>query len=116
MPTPDPSITKFENDKINDPAARLGQLTLTDGLPARDAYGTAGRPVTMRTNHFNATLIKGANTTIYRYALSFEKEEGLSRARKRRYIELLLKQAPFSGVVHASDLSANLYTTETGPK
>lgn len=65
----------------------------------------------MRTNYFDTRLTKPSGV-VYRYNLTFEKDEGLSRARKRRYIELLLKQAPFSTVVHFSDLSANLYTVE----
>lgn len=76
----------------------------------RDAYGTAGRAVIMRTNYF-LTRLQG-NPTVFRYNLTFEKDDGLSRARKRRYIELLLQQAPFSKVVHYSDLSANLFTLE----
>ena len=65
----------------------------------------------MRTNYFDTRLTK-ESAVVFRYALTFEKDDGLSRARKRRYIELLLKQAPFSKVVHYSDLTANLYTVE----
>jgi hypothetical protein len=110
-PVPDNAVTKFENDIISDPATKLGALTINESLPVRDAYGTAGRAVIMRTNYFKVSLTK-QTSTVYRYALSFEKEDGVSRAKKRRYFELLLKQNPFAKVVHYSDLSANLYTLE----
>jgi hypothetical protein len=96
---------------MNDPAHHLGGLTIHDQLPRRQAFGTIGRAVTMRTNYFN-TRLSNPDATICRYAISWEKDDGLSRARKRRYIELLLKQNPFAQVTHYSDLSANIFTLE----
>jgi hypothetical protein len=65
----------------------------------------------MRTNYYNIRLAK-TEAIVYRYPVSFEKDDGLSRARKRRYIELLLQQNPFAKVTHYSDLSANIFTLE----
>ncbi|KIV99370.1 uncharacterized protein PV09_08915 [Verruconis gallopava] len=110
VPVPDDSITEFENDLITDTASKLGKLSIYDGLPRRVGFGTAGRPVILRTNFFDVRLLK-ERAIVFRYSIAFDKEDGLSRTKKRRYIELLLKQAPFSKVVHYSDLAANVFTT-----
>ena len=60
------------------------------GLPSRPAYGTLGKPVSLRTNFFKSKL--NMDIVFYAYDISFKLREGQAtpgRTKKRRYIELL---------------------------
>lgn len=83
-------------------------------LPARPAYGKLGKPIVLYTNYFE---LKGVdpNLDLYRYSLSFQPDNEIPKAKKRRLIELLLKTAPFEGLPIASDWAQILISPKKLP-
>jgi eukaryotic translation initiation factor 2C len=111
---PNPNIIKFENATVNDPANIFGAITLDHTLPRRPGYGTAGKAVTLRTNHFNLSL-KNRQQLVYRYDVHIEPSGGVTRKRARRYLELLLEQVMFKEVYAATDYRSMLITNSKLP-
>jgi eukaryotic translation initiation factor 2C len=70
-------------------------------LPARPAYGLAGRAIVLHTNYFKLKGIK-PDTHFYQYLVAFL-DDDLFKRKKKRLIELLLKEPPFVGKSVASD-------------
>jgi len=87
----------------------MGALSLDQPLPRREAYGTEGRPVVLRTNYFNLTL-RSKSQLVYRYDVQVEPSDGVSRKKVRRYMELLLEQAIFTGINAVTDYSTIVIT------
>lgn len=119
VPPPDARITKLEDEAVQDARSslNLGKLSLqADELPqfpARPAYGTQGKPLTVRTNYFE--LQQESSPMLYRYNISVlgtAEEKKLSKAKMRRYVELLLSNVSWKGKVVATDYSAILVTKE----
>lgn len=107
MADPDPTITDFEDKTLSLQTAKERD-TYLGRLPVRPAYGKEGDPIILRTNYFSLTL-RNPNQKFYRYDISFVPENPpLSRPKKRRYIELLLRNPLFQNA--ASDYSTIIIT------
>ncbi|CAI6325792.1 unnamed protein product [Periconia digitata] len=111
IPTPDPEVTKVENAIVQDLSQPLAGLSVDsqDNLPLRPGYGKVGREVVLWANYFE---LKGVapDTILYRYSVNVQGETGdsLPKPKRKRLIELLLQQPPFSGARVASDWSQSL--------
>lgn len=92
----------------------MASASLGVELPARPAYGKLGRPIVLYTNYFE---LKGIdpNMEIYRYAVSFQPDDKMPKAKKRRLVELLLQTAPFAGLPIASDWAQILISPKKIP-
>lgn len=79
-------------------------------LPARPAYGTAGKAIVLYTNYFELKQVT-PNAALYRYTVAFS-DDKLPKPKKRRLIELLVKEEPFAKHKVASDGAQILVTTD----
>lgn len=97
-----------------DLSAALAASSLDMKLPARPAYGVAGRGIVLYTNYFE---LKGINPTteLYRYSIAFQPDNELPRPKKKRLVELLLQSKPFAGLPIASDWAQILVTPKKIP-
>lgn len=83
-------------------------------LPVRPAYGRLGRPIVLYTNYFELKGIN-PNTDLYRYSLSFQPDNAIPKAKKRRLVQLLLQSEPFKDLPIASDWAQILVTPKKIP-
>lgn len=113
-----------------DIATTLAGTSLSIQLPKRPTYGVKGRAIVLYTNYFELKNV-GPNTELYRYSLAFEEDnlakasrkpasgnEGagdVSKARKKRLVQLLLKMAPFDTLPVASDWAQLLVSPRKVP-
>lgn len=91
-PLPDPYVTKLEDDFMRQKSALgavVAKLSLNEDFPTRPAYGTRGKPITLRANYFNLEPAK--NLVLYRYHVSVLPE---AKGRKLKRIFDLLLQEP----------------------
>ncbi|KAF2420279.1 Piwi-domain-containing protein [Tothia fuscella] len=109
VPVPSTEVTKFEDAVVKDPANALGSLTLDQGYPRRPAYGTEGRPIVLRTNFFKLILNK-EKQVVYRYDVDIKPDDGLSKKKIRRYMELFMQEACFNGSLAATDYAKTVIT------
>jgi hypothetical protein len=110
VPVPDASISDFEDKtlKLQKEKGENERDTYLGRLPVRPAYGQEGRAIVLRTNYFPLNL-NNLNQKFYRYDISFVPETpALSKPKKRRYIELLLRNPLFQNA--ASDYSTTIIT------
>jgi hypothetical protein len=91
----------------SDLSTAMASASLGVVLPKRPAYGTAGKPIVLFTNYFELKGIN-PNTDLYRYSVTFQPENDIPKARKRRLIELLLQAVPFKGLPIATDWAQSL--------
>ncbi|KAI9766392.1 MAG: hypothetical protein M1839_004912 [Geoglossum umbratile] len=113
-PTPDPRISKLENDFIKNTSAGLpniGGRSISDPkFPNRPGYGTLGSSIVVRTNYFE--LATGDGMTLYRYHA--EVQPTAKGKKLKRVFALLLEDNLFSGVQGrvATDHKANIVSRE----
>jgi eukaryotic translation initiation factor 2C len=115
VPQPDAEVTKLENAMVKgDLSSAMAASSLSVTLPARPAYGTAGKAIVLYTNYFE---LKGISTEIelYRYSVAFQPDNELPRPKKKRLVELLLQTAPFAGLPIASDWAQILVSPKKIP-
>lgn len=102
-PAPNTQVTKLEDAMVKaDLSKAMASASLGVVLPPRPSYGKLGKAVVLYTNYFE---LKGIdpNMDLYRYALSFQPDNEIPKARKHRLVELLLSNPPFKGLPIASD-------------
>lgn len=93
----------MEDVTVKDVSSAMTALSIDDlKLPRRPGYGKTGVPVVLWTNYFELKGIK-ATMELYRYSVAFQSDKELPKPKKKRLIQLLLQQAPFSEVPAASD-------------
>lgn len=97
-----------------DLSTAMASASLGLKLPARPAYGTAGRAIVLYTNYFELKGIS-PNTDLYRYSVNFQPEGEMKKGKRRRLVELLLQTAPFEGLPIASDWAQNLISPKKIP-
>ena len=113
--TPDPNITKLENDAVANNAGRasqrptetddqalasaMAQLAMIDRLPLRPDYGTQGAKAVVWTNYFAMSI---GESDLYRYTVAIQKDPESKRV-KRRLLEILLELPDFQGIDCATD-------------
>ncbi|KAF2137623.1 uncharacterized protein K452DRAFT_278272 [Aplosporella prunicola CBS 121167] len=113
VPAPDAAIVQVENAVAKDPSAMLASTSLDERPARRPDYGTLGRPTIVWTNYFPLT-VGGKTPDIYRYAVSIQPEE-TSKRKKRRFIEILLSDPVFNGILCATDYSQVIVTNKKVP-
>jgi eukaryotic translation initiation factor 2C len=115
VPQPSQEITKFEDNALKASKQDLGLsgLSIGERLPQRPGYSSDGKPIVLRTNYFNLQL-KNKDQQLFRYKCDISGEQ-LSKAKKKRYIELLLQQPPFAKSVVATDYATQIYMTKKLP-
>ena len=101
MPKPDPEITKQEDALVLQTKGKV-----IDGFPSRPGYGTKGKPIILRTNYFKLT---GENLILHKYDVDISPEP--SRGKRRMFIEQLVQEPVFNGVIWATDYGKMLVTT-----
>lgn len=110
-PPPNAEITKAENATVKDLSTAMGHSSLDFQLPRRPGYGSSGRNIVLWTNYFELRGIK-SDTDIHRYSVTFQGNSELPKPKKKRLIQILLKQEPFSQVACASDWAQVLVSTQ----
>ncbi|KAK5174216.1 uncharacterized protein LTR77_001296 [Saxophila tyrrhenica] len=119
-PNPDPSVTAAEDallpttrDKsfeftytVKNKSPAPDELDFTVSMPGRRGYGTEGQEITLRTNYFK---FNSDNTILFRYDLSLGSD--ISRPKRRRLIDEVLRDAMFQGKAVATDYSNVIITT-----
>jgi eukaryotic translation initiation factor 2C len=96
-----------------DLSTAMASASLGVALPPRPAYGKLGKAVVLYTNYFE---LKGdLKMDLYRYSLSFQPNNEIPRAKKRRLVELLLQTPPFQGLPIASDWAQLLVSPKKIP-
>lgn len=97
-----------------DLSAAMASTSLGVALPARPGYGKLGKPIVLYTNYFE---LKGIDPKmdLYRYALSFQPDNEIPKARKHRLVEMLLRTPPFQGLPIASDWAQILVSPKKIP-
>lgn len=91
--TPDPAITKIEDDYMKGTAG-IGALNLTATFPPRPGHGTLGQKLTVYANYFELKPVKDLNLTRYNVEVSPE----ATGKKLKRIFELLLEKPEFAGV------------------
>ncbi|KAH0536301.1 hypothetical protein FGG08_006816 [Glutinoglossum americanum] len=95
-PTPDPQVTKLEDDNFKDkpvPAPDISSLDISNArFPRRPGYGTQGAKIVLRTNYFE--LLPTANAVLYRYHV--EIEPAAAGKKLKRILALLLEDEIFA--------------------
>ncbi|KAF2493554.1 Piwi-domain-containing protein [Lophium mytilinum] len=114
FPQPDPEVTKLEDASMKfDLSAQMSDLSVTDRLPRRPGYGTLGKKIVLWANYFPLTPTEQSKKYLYRYSVAFQPEgTATPKPKKKRLIEMLLSQAPFQGIVAASDGAQIIVTTD----
>ncbi|KAF4312601.1 argonaute-like protein [Botryosphaeria dothidea] len=113
VPLPDANVTKTENTVVKDLSTAFARISTEDKLARRPDYGTCGRETIVYTNYFPLNVATQC-PDIYRYAVSFQPEENAKR-KKRRYLEILLQEPAFQGVMLATDYSQIVITNKKVP-
>ncbi|KAF1931392.1 Piwi-domain-containing protein [Didymella exigua CBS 183.55] len=114
-PAPNSEVTELENKMVKaDLSKAMASASLGVVLPERPGYGVEGTAIVLYTNYFE---LKGIdpNMDLYRYALSFQPDNEIPKARKHRLVELLLQEAPFKGLPVASDWAQILVSSKKVP-
>lgn len=108
VPQPDPNVRAAEDALVKETRGKI-----LNGFPARSGYGTKGKPVVLRTNYFTVTTAfeaKQAEATLYRYDV--EHRQDLSKPKKRRVFDQIMRHEVFAGMQWATDYSKILVTTK----
>ncbi|KAF1352670.1 Piwi-domain-containing protein [Lizonia empirigonia] len=115
VPKPNAEVIQLENAMVKgDLSTAMASASLGVKLPARPAYGTAGRAIVLYTNYFELKGIS-PNTDLYRYSVNFQPDDEMKKGKRRRLVELLLQTAPFEGLPIASDWAQNLISPKKIP-
>jgi hypothetical protein len=86
---------------------------MIDGFPGRRGYGTKGKTIVLRTNYFAMTTAyeaKQPENPLHRYEIKVRQD--ISKPKKRRLFELLMKHPSLKDVHAATDFASILVTTE----
>ncbi|KAL1653795.1 hypothetical protein SLS61_003580 [Didymella pomorum] len=108
-------VTRLEDEMVKaDLSTAMASTSLGVALPARPGYGKQGKPIVLYTNYFE---LKGVDPKmdLYRYAVSFQPDNEIPKAKKHRLVEMLLQTPPFKGLPVASDWAQILVSPKKIP-
>lgn len=88
----------------------MSSLSLGEQLPKRPGYGKKGRKVILWANYLDVKATKG-DVTLFRYSVAFQGQDDLPKPKKKRLVQLLLKEKCFQGIISASDWAQLIVTT-----
>lgn len=86
-------------------------------MPGRRGYGTKGKKIVLRTNYFKMNTANDGETenmkkqTFYRYEIDTGRSQ-LSRDKRKRLVQLIIKDARFNNKDWATDYANIIVTTE----
>ena len=103
-PPPNPQVTAAENALV---AVTRDQVF--DGIPGRRGYGTKGKPIVLRTNYLELSAGE-KDVPLYKYDVSITQD--LSKPKKRRLLEEIVKLDKFNDKKFATDYANIIVTTE----
>ncbi|KAF2021031.1 Piwi-domain-containing protein [Aaosphaeria arxii CBS 175.79] len=107
----DAPVKEAEDALVSDVSTALASTTLEEEFPRRPGYGSIGTPIVLWTNYLELNAIN-PQAVFYRYSVVVQGQPDLPKPKKKRLIQLLLKEAPFSNVASTSDWAQLIVTTQ----
>ncbi|CAK3879278.1 RNA interference gene silencing (Qde2) [Lecanosticta acicola] len=107
VPQPDANVRAAE-----DALVKHTRDQIIDGFPGRRGYGTKGKSIVLRTNYFTLTTAfeaKEREKTLYRYEVKHRQD--LSKQKRRRVFDQIMRHEVFSTVNWATDYASILVTS-----